>query len=229
MDKDRIKRILAAQAKRQQIDDDGLIDEAIELAGPYFWNCYKWRFRRREDTITLTASQEYVNLPDDFARFKSLRYRDGTAEGWQLTYEDEDTYEYQNPNPSIHTENEPQQVKIVYDSEQDIWRAYFTPIPDSAYAPSLIYFVKWGSLGSIPDGFEKVFLASCWLFIHANGTTAYQAADIGFNMAKAEAIKDIDPVYQGEPSIVKRSKRFDPEGSSNVPADWYKVSDGSDY
>jgi hypothetical protein len=228
MDKDKLTRMIRAQAKTAGIAEE-LVDEAVLLAGPYVWNSYHWRFRRKEDTLTLTGSQEYVDLPDDFARFKSLRYRDGTSEGWQLTHEDEDTFEYMHPNPSIHTEDEPKAVKIVYYSEEDIHRAYFVPVPDSSYTPTLIYFIKWGGFSSIPDGYEKLVMTACWLFMYPAGSDKWQLADIAYNKAKAEAIKDIDPVYQGEPSIVKRAKRFDPEGGNYVPDDWYKVSDGSDF
>lgn len=232
MDQERLKRVIRGQALRAGFDSntvDGLIEDALTQAGPYLWNSYKWRFRRRETTITMTSSQEYVELPDDFSHFYSLTHSDGTSEGWQLTYQDEDVYEYQNPNPSVNSEDGPQSVKIVYDSDNDVWKAYLSPIPDSAYTPSLIYFTKYGGWATIPEGFEKVALAACWMFMYAPGSDSYGKTEAAYQIAKMEAINDIDPVFQGEPSHVKRARRFDPEGSNYVSDDWYKVSDGSDY
>lgn len=232
MDKDTIKRVVEGQAKQAGFNSNtvsGLVSDAIAQAGPYLWGSYKWRFRRRSESLTLTASQEYAELPDDFSQFFSLGHRDGTSDGWQLTYESEDAFNYMHPNPTMLSEGEPQAVKIVHNSDDGTNLAYFSPIPKSAYTPTLVYFSRWGSLSAIPEGFEKLFIAACWLFMYPPGSDSWMKADIAFNRAKQEAIKDIDPMYQGEPSTVKRASRFDPEGGNNVPDDWYKVSDGSDY
>lgn len=232
MDKDRIKRVIEAQAIQAGFSANkagAMADDAIAQAGPYMWGAYKWRFRRKQVSLTMTASQEYVELPDDFAQFFSLRHRDGTSNGWQLTYDAEDVFEYQHPNPTMISAGEPRAVKIVYDSEDGVSLAYFSPVPDSAYTPTLVYFCNFGSLSSIPEGFDKVFMAACWLFMYAPGSDSWMKADIAYNRAKAEAIKDIDPMYQGTPSHVKRASCFDPEGVGYVSDDWYKVSDGSDW
>jgi len=232
MDRTTLKRILVAQAKQAGfvVDMiDGIVDDALIQAGPYMWGCYKWKFRRKAANLTLVASQEYVELPYDFSQFYSLRHRNGTSDGWQLTYEGEDTFEYHHPNPTMNSEDEPQSVKIVHDSETGTNLAYFNPIPDSAYTPTLIYFSSFGSIDSIPDDYSKVMLAACWLFMYAPGSDSWMKADIAFNRAKEDAIREIDPMYQGEPSTVKRASRFDPEGAGYAPEDWYKVSDGSDW
>lgn len=232
MDISVLKRTMVGQAKSAGFPPDMVklqVDDAIEQALKYVWGAYHWRFKRIEATLTLTGSQEYADLPDDFGGFISLRYRGGTSSGWQLTFMSEDVYEYTNPNPTMLSENEPQMVKAVYDGDNAQWRAYFTPIPDSAYSLSLVYLQSLGSINLIPEGFEKLVIAACWLFMYPTGSDSWQKADIAYNRAKIEAIKDVDPVYQGMPSVVKRANRFDPEGSNYVPDNWPTVSDGSDY
>jgi hypothetical protein len=233
MDRDKIKRLMKAQAKKSGMADDGvldgLIDEALSTAAEYVWKCYQWQFRRVEATLTMTASQEYVELPTDFDGFISLRYREGTSDGWQLKYRDEDSYEYFDANPLVYSEDAPRVVKVVFDQTNGVWRAYFTPRPDSAYNLTLIYLAAPGTVAGIPNGFEKLIQTAAWLFMYPAGSTQWQAADLAFKKAKEEAIRDIDPAYRGVPSVVDRAKRFDPEGVGYVPDDWYKVSDGSDY
>jgi hypothetical protein len=181
----------------------GFISDAVTQAGPYVWGAYHWQFRRKEEPLVLTGSQEYVDLPDDFHSFKALTWADGTDEGWPLTYQAEDVYEYENPNPAAIAAGQPKSVKVVFDGTTDKWRIYMTPIPDSAYSPSLIYFRKFGAISEIPMGFEKMLVAACYLFLYPAGSQDWQYADIAYNKAKQEVVKDIDPVYQGLPSRVQ--------------------------
>jgi len=71
-------------------------------------------------------------------------------------------------------------------------------------------------MSDIPDGFEKLVMTACWLFMYSAGTEKWQIADIAYNKTKFEAINDIDPVYQGTPSVVRRASRFNPEGGGDV-------------
>lgn len=233
MDINRLKRILLGQAKKAGVADDqiieGLVTDAVDMACPYVWKSRAWKFRRKETTVTTTGSQEYAELPDDFDGFAGLRYRNGTSEGWQLNYHDEDTYEYSYPNPQLYSDDAPKVVKIVYDKGSEKWRAYFTPRPDAAYSLTLIYYAKWGTLAEFPEGFEKLLMAACWLFIYPAGSQSWMAADAGVSEAFAECEEYVDSINKSLPSVVRRSRRFNVDGGDNVPDDWYTVSDGSDY
>jgi len=233
MDIDKLNRILIGQAKKAGVADDqvieGLVSDAIDMACPYVWKARPWKFRRKEATVATVGSQEYAELPDDFGGFAGLRYRNSTSEGWQLTYHDEDMYEYSFPNPQLYTDDAPKIVKIVYDKDTEKWRGYFTPRPDAVYSLTLIYYIKYGTLAEFPEGFEKALIAACWLFIYPAGSQSWMAADMGLEKALADCEEYVDSINQGLPAVVRRGRRFNTDGSDNVPDDWYNVSDGSDY
>lgn len=209
--------------------NDKAIADAISLAGPFVWKAYGWRFRRKEMTVTTTGSQEYIELPEDFSGFYGLRYRGGSSEGWQLEYHDEDTFEYAFPNPDLTANDAPLRVKIVKDNDSGMWRAYFNPEPDTTYNLTLIYLTDYGALTAFPQGFEGVFMAACWLFLHPTGTAAWNGAVTGYRAMLEDAIRNLDPVYRSEPGQTRTARRFNVEGGGNVPEDWYAVTDGSDY
>lgn len=232
MTKNELKRVITGQAKLGGMPTtanlEGLVGNAIDLAGPLVWKAYGWNFRRKEDTITTIASQEYVNLPPDFDGFKNLRFRDGGQRGWEIGYYDEDTYEFAWPNPLLFGDNEPRLTKIVKDATTG-WRAYFTPRPNAGYTLTLIYVVKWGAIGRFPSGFEKLIQAAVWLFMYPAGSEGWQRADIAYNLALQQTIDDIDPPVKKKPGVIRRQSRFRHEMAGSDRWDWWNVNDGSDF
>ncbi len=205
--------------------DESLVSDAVDLAGPLVWNAFAWQFRRKEGTLTLTTGQEYAVLPSDFGAFLAIRYRNGTTDGWKLRYFAEDSYELFYPNPSAISSDEPRAVKIVYDRSSGKWRAYFTPVPDSAYSTTLIYSIAWGDYSRFKEGFEKLLMVGAWLFIHVPGTAAWQGADIAYKLARRDIIAEIDPAHRAVVTQIRVPSRFrdsDGYGSVDDPIDPFR-------
>jgi hypothetical protein len=225
MDRNSLAKLIKAQAKvGGMVNANELVDEALNLAGPFVWGVHPWKFTRVEDTLTTTASTEYVALPSDFGGYRSLRYRNGSTEGWKLRYYAEDSYELYFPNPDILTDDEPKVCKIVWDSDNGEWRAYFTPIPDSAYDLTLIYSRKFSTFDTFPEGFENLLQAAAWLFMYPKGTTQAAIAQRTFNRILKQTIDDIDPAHRARTDVVRRSTRFKPHdgiGDYSDPAHYF--------
>jgi len=209
MDRDSLANLMKAQAKVGGMSNvNELIDNALDLAGPYVWNIHPWKFSRVESTITTTTDNEYVVLPDDFSGLRSLRYRNGSTDGWKIRYYDEDTYELYFPNPDILTNDEPKICKIVFDSASQEWRAYFTPIPNSAYSLTIIYSRRFSTFNDFPQGFEDLVQAGTWLFMYPKGTQQASAVRYDFENSLRKTIDDIDPAFRARIDSVRRSRRF---------------------
>lgn len=210
---------------------DALISQAVRKAGPFVWTLWSWSFRRKEDTITMTSDQEYVELPDDFASFRSIRYRNGTTDGWKLKYRNESNYEYYYANPNVFTQDEPTQVKIVKDGESGVWRAYFSPVPDSNYELSLIYNVAFSNISAYDEKFVLLILAAAWLYIYPAGTDQWRSAKYSFDKIMEDMI-DADDPNKEEVGNLEVPRYFNVceggEIGGNVD-DWTNVVDGSDY
>ena len=225
MNTSEITNLMRAQARvagLQNVDD--LVTNAIALAGPFAWKAHPWQFKRREKTITTSTSTEYVELPDDFGGFVGLTYSSGSTEGWKLRYYAEDTYELYFPNPSILSEDAPRICKIVKDYDSNKWRAYFTPIPDSAYSLSLIYSRDWGNIEDFPGGFEDLVLSAAWIFMYPGGSEQKSSAQINYRHALRTVIDDIDPIHRARVDTVRRASRFQPHeggGEYSDPADYF--------
>jgi len=225
---------IKGQAKLANMDSatmEAPIKAAVRLAVPFVWKLAPWSFRRKEDTLTLTASQEYADLPADFGGFYSIRYRNGSTDGWKLRYKSEGMYEYNNPNPTIHTENEPVFVKIVQDGQTKKWRAYFTPIPDSNYNTTLIYLTKTGKIESYPSDFANLIQVAAWLFIYPPGSQSWMMAERAVEIQFKRAQESDDPFKEPVESL-QIGRRFNVSEGGGYEGDvdtWPAISDGSDY
>lgn len=225
-----IKNLIFAQSLASGIKiDDKAITDVINLAGPFVWKAYGWRFRRKEILVDTTGDQEYVELPGDFGGFYGFRYRGGTSKGWQLEYHDEDTFEYAFPNPNLISNDVPKRVKVVRDADSGAWRAYFNPEPDATYSLTLIYLMEYGGLTAFPQGFEGALIAACWLFLYAVGTPAWAGAYAGYKEMVQNAIQNLDPINRAEPGQTRQAWRFYSLEGDYVPDNWYTITDGSDY
>ena len=230
MDKDILVRLIEGQAKAAGLQvNTALVENAVGLAGPYVWNSFAWQFRRKESTITLISGQEYVDLPKDFGHFLAVRYRNGTTDGWKLRYFSEDSYELFFPNPSALSNDEPRAVKIVRNEATNVWRAYFTPVPNSAYSLTLIHAVKWGDHERFKEGFEKLVMVAAWIFIHVPGTMNWRGVNAAYKDSLAEAIYEIDPAHRAVVTQIRVPARFrtsDGGGSVNDPIDPFRYDLG---
>lgn len=210
---------------------DGLVAQAVARVGPYVWALYPWQNSRKEDSIILTSSQEYVVLPEDFKDFRSIRYRNGSSDGWKLRYSQESVYEYYYPNPTVHTENEPTQVKIVKDAQTRKWRAYFTPVPNSAYTPTLIYTMKYGGIERFDEEFALLLQTTAWRFIYPPGSSQRYSVDQAFK-AELTRMIDMDDPFKEKIGDLRVPRSFNVSEGGEIggnPDDWVSVVDGSDY
>lgn len=228
MDGETLKRLILGQMKMQNVATtiaDGLVDDAITLALPFVWEQYTWRFKRKEKSLTLTASQEYVELPADFGSFYSLRLRDGSSDGWKLRYFEEDSFELYYPNPEMVSEGDPRSVKIVRD--QNKWRAYFFPIPNGSNSLTLIYGIN--SNGAMADqlgnAMSNLLVNAVWIFVWAPGTEQYAGAKRAFNDALINAIDELDDVHTDKIDNVRAARRFAEDESFEGDVDTYWSTD----
>lgn len=211
MDRDQLANLIKAQAKTAGMTGvTELVDNALNMAGPYVWGIHPWNFTRVEATITTSTSTEYTDLPDDFGGYRSLRYRNGSTDGWKLRYYAEDSYELYFPNPDILSDDEPRICKIVFDSATQVWRVYFTPVPDSAYSMSLIYSRKFSTFNDFPQGFENLVQGAVWLFMYPKGSSQAYGAQRNFDRILTQTIDDIDPAHRARVDTVRRAGRFNP-------------------
>ena len=70
-----LKKHLQALLQASHLDDpeaDAHVDRAVEMGISEFWGAYPWTFKAVEDSMTLTASQDQYDLPDDFESIKSI-------------------------------------------------------------------------------------------------------------------------------------------------------------
>jgi len=226
MTKESLVDIVKGQAKVAGLMVDGEhISEAIDRAAVKVWYAYQWECRRVTTTLA-SGTDEYVDLPDDFRSLKSLVYRSGSTEGWQIDFEGEDRYDIDFPNPDVFTADAPRKMKIV--QVDGVWRAYFTPQPDASYDLTLVYNRKYGDVTLLDDALEDLVIVAAWGFIHPAGTTQWMSARAAFKTALQEAI-DNDTPAQVSVGAVKRPRRFDVGDAGEVKDDWYLVCDGSDY
>jgi hypothetical protein len=232
MDREELVQLIEGQGRAGGLAlDTALVENAVDLAGPLVWNAFAWQFRRKEATLTLTSGQEYTILPSDFGAFLSIRYRNGTSDGWKLRYFAEDSYELFYPNPSVVANDEPRSVKVVHNQGTGRWRAYFTPIPNSNYSTTLIYSIAWGDYSRFKEGFEKLLMLGAWLFIHVPGTALWWGADRAYKTGRRDIIAEVDPAHRAIVTQIRVPGRFrvhDGMGSDRDPADVFRY-DWRDY
>jgi hypothetical protein len=234
MDDAELKQLIEAQAKTLQgipatANLSGMAKDAVAQAVPYAWKSYEWAFKRKEATIDTVASQEHIVLPEDFGSLLHLNFKQDTNRGWNIQYLDEDLYDLKFPNPLMHAKTYPRFCKIVKDNATGRWRAYFTPVPDAAYTLDFGYSIEVGGADNFPSGFEDLLISAAWIFMYPKGSAASRAAKDDFKEARNDAIENVDQQHRQRTSQIRRQRRFDHEGHSSVPWDWWNVADGSDY
>lgn len=226
MNKKAIVNIVQGQAKAAGLTvDSNHIDNAVALAAERVWYAYQWEFRRRATTLA-SGTDEYVELPGDFKSVKSLIYRNGSTEGWQLDFSGEDRYDIDFPNPDLYTADAPRKMKIV--QMDGVWRAYFTPQPDASYDLTLVYNAAFGDISMIDSSLSHLVATAAWTFIHPAGKMEWIGAERAYQEALIRAI-DSDAPAQVSVGIVKRGRRFNVVDSGEVKDDWYLDNTGGDY
>lgn len=205
------------------------IKAAVLKGARKVWYSYQWECRRKQATLTTTSAQEYTELPEDFKSVRGLVYRDSSTEGWQLDFMGEDRFDIDFPNSALYTSDTPRKMKIVYDDNSALWRAYFTPKPDAAYKLVMVYNSIFTDISQLDESLQDLVVVATWLFIHAPGDEKWIATSGAFKDALRDAI-DNDRPAQVSIGAVKRARRFNVcEGGGEIKDDWYLDNSGDDY
>jgi hypothetical protein len=129
---------------------------------------------RRNQTATLTASNQYLNCPSDFLAPYSLSVLDSGSDKHFLLYKDVNFLQEYTPDPT--TTGMPK-----YYAFFDVTNFLVAPTPDSNYSVELHYFYRPPSLTTQGNS------GTTWLSVNAPMTLLYGSLIQAYTFMKGEA------------------------------------------
>ncbi len=191
-----IKRLSFTHLKLKGKDMDKIVTFAVETGIDEFWGAVPWAFKKKKETITTTASQESVDLPEDFDGIISIVEKT-TTNGMKLIKYEADKYDRLIPDSESQNEGTPKIFKIGYNGDDGVWQANLYPTPSDAISLYVTYHsIEEG--GEIPDKYLGGLIATIaqYLFIpgSANWIGANQASITQIERLKLIDDPDVGPV-----------------------------------
>jgi hypothetical protein len=184
-----------------------LIDIAINKGTKDFWGSAPWAFKERHTTKTTTASQETVDLPEDFQGLVSVVERE-TTRGQKLYKLVQDEYDRLIPDSAGQTEGTPDYYKVYFDDDR--WKLALYPTPNDAMTLYITYHTLHSSQES-PDKYIGGLVTTIGKFLFMPGSAAWFGA-YNASLAEIERLKQVD-----NPDVEAISRMLD---SSSDPIPW---------
>lgn len=131
---------------------DKVASAAIESAYKSVWKAHWWMRRQRFIDLTTTASQGYVNCPDDFDQ-GILLCREGSTQN-PIPVVSPKRFFDDHPYPAGESTGRPKEAALLYD---ETWssphRLYLWPVPGDTYTLPMLYLRKANpnEIGSLSD------------------------------------------------------------------------------
>lgn len=190
----------------QSPDNQRFVDDfynAINDAQNDIANTRRWGFLRTTGTLTTTASTRAVALPGDFAKFydgpgnirnTTSGYSGNTIE--LMTFEDWNNSQWEDGTDT----GEPTYCYVLGSS------LYVSPVPDSAYTISIIYYKKPTEIAdssttiTIPDQYSELLKKMIWRRLQDAGyssMTEIQISDTDIQRLLGRAAQDDIARYGG--------------------------------
>ena len=148
------------------------LDTFIESAEERIFQTVGLTFFRRNQTASLTASNQYLNMPSDFLAPFSLSITSGTSKKF-LDFKDVNFLQEYAPDSSV--EGEPR-----YYASFDYQNFLVAPTPDSGYAVELHYYYRPASLTAQADD------GTTWLSVNAPQAILYGSLIAAYTFMKGE-------------------------------------------
>ena len=148
------------------------LDTFIESAEERIFQTVGLTFFRRNQTASLTESNQYLNMPSDFLAPFSLSITSGTSKKF-LDFKDVNFLQEYAPDSSV--EGEPR-----YYASFDYQNFLVAPTQDSGYAVELHYYYRPASLTAQADG------GTTWLSVNAPQAMLYGSLIAAYTFMKGE-------------------------------------------
>ena len=156
------------------------------------WYAADWLFKRKEGTITTTASQAHVLLPADFDKFDVAWLSEANEAIYtrlRITTDSRDYTKAKDRFGQSDDESEPFLGYVTNVSSR--WRLKLVPTPDDAYEYTIVYYTKLDTV-SIPEWFHELWeLGATWrIQKHFRGDDEWIAAKAIYEDALERAIQE---------------------------------------
>ena len=168
-----LKTAIQDYCENQETTFVNSLDTFIESAEERIFQTVGLTFFRRNQTATLTASNQYLNMPSDFLAPFSLSITSGTSKKF-LDFKDVNFLQEYAPDSSV--EGEPR-----YYASFDYQNFLIAPTPDSGYAVELHYYYRPASLTAQADD------GTTWLSVNAPQAILYGSLIAAYTFMKGEA------------------------------------------
>jgi len=168
-----LKTAIQDYCENQETTFVNSLDTFIESAEERIFQTVGLTFFRRNQTATLTASNQYLNMPSDFLAPFSLSITSGTSKKF-LDFKDVNFLQEYAPDSSV--EGEPR-----YYASFDYQNFLVAPTPDSGYAVELHYYYRPASLTAQADD------GTTWLSVNAPQAILYGSLIAAYTFMKGEA------------------------------------------
>lgn len=168
-----LKQAIQDYCENQETTFVNNLDTFIESAEERIFQSVGLTYFRRNQTASLTASNQYLNMPSDFLAPFSLSITSGTSKKF-LDFKDVNFLQEYAPDPSV--EGEPR-----YYASFDFENFVIAPTPDDGYAVELHYFYRPGSLTAQGDS------GTTWLSVNAPQAMLYGSLIAAYTFMKGEA------------------------------------------
>ena len=168
-----LKTAIQDYCENQETTFVNSLDTFIESAEERIFQTVGLTFFRRNQTATLTASNQYLNMPSDFLAPFSLSITSGTSKKF-LDFKDVNFLQEYAPDTSV--EGEPR-----YYASFDYENFIVAPTPNASYAVELHYFYRPASLTAQGDS------GTTWLSVNAPQAMLYGSLIAAYTFMKGEA------------------------------------------
>jgi len=161
-----------------------LIKQAIIDGKNDFRGAFPWAFKEVHDTVTTTASEETVELPDDFEGLLSV-VEHTSISGYKLRKYAPDSYDRLVPDSESLYEGTPLMYKVYFDD--DVWKLSLYPTPNAA----INLYITYHKMGDIPDKYIGGLKAAIAKHLAWPGSAEWQGAEKAF-ITEVERLKQVD-------------------------------------
>lgn len=177
-----LKQAIQDYCENQETTFVNNLDTFIESAEERIFQSVGLTYFRRNQTASMTASNQYLNMPSDFLAPFSLSITSGTSKKF-LDFKDVNFLQEFAPDSSV--EGEPRYYAS-FDTENFI----IAPTPDASYDVELHYFYRPASLTAQGDS------GTTWLSVNAPQAMLYGSLIAAYTFMKGEA--DVLQNYNGQ-------------------------------
>ena len=205
-----LKEWLVTQATMAKIDQSliaNTVDSCTNLGVAEFWTSRKWRFRRYEYTLAITARASSYALPDLFESCGIVKEQESMG-GAPLTFYAKDQFDRMFPDVMSFATGYPQAYTVFRESGDNAYKIRFFPAPSSGDV-IIDIFKKAGDVADIPDHLTSGVMWTCGKYLYPVGSE--QWANM-VRMAKLE----LDRLETEDSSFGERQHQFLTEGETTV-------------